>query len=318
MSSLASLEAAAARVYRIMAPTPQLEWPLLSARAGCRLWVKHENHTPVGAFKVRGGIVYLEELKQREPGIRGVIAATRGNHGQSIAFSASRAGLRSLIVVPKGNSREKNSAMRALGAELIQQGNDFQDAFEFAVDLAQTERLHLVPSFDEALVRGVASYGLELFRAVSELDAAYVPIGLGSGICGMIAAREVLGVKTEIIGVVSEHAPAYALSYEAGRPVSADVGPTIADGISCRVPNADAVDMIRRGVSRIIAVQEGEIEAAMRYLFSDTHNAAEGAGACALAGLLKESGKMQGRRVAVILSGANVDSDVFASVLARQ
>lgn len=279
--------------------------------------MKHENHAPTGAFKVRGGIVYLEELKQREPGVEGVIAATRGNHGQSVAFSASRAGLRSVIVVPRGNSQEKNAAMHSLGAELREHGSDFQDALEHARQLAGQEHLHFMPSFDETLVRGVASYALELFRAVANLDAVYVPIGLGSGICGMIAAREALGLKTEVIGVVASRAPAYALSYDAGRAISATVGHTIADGMACRVPHLAALDTIRAAAGRIITVDEDEIETAMRYLFSDTHNVAEGAGAAALAGLLKDSDRMRGRRVAIILSGANVDSGLFASILAN-
>lgn len=261
-------------------------------------------------------MVYLEELKQREPNVAGVIAATRGNHGQSVAFSASRAGLRSVIVVPQGNSREKNAAMQALGAELIEHGSDFQDALEHARHLAAAQHLHFMPSFDETLVRGVASYALELLQAIQNLDAVYVPIGLGSGICGMIAAREALGLTTEIVGVVASRAPAYALSYDAGRAISATVGHTIADGMACRVPHPAALDIIRAGANRVITVDEAEIEAAMRYLFSDTHNTAEGAGAAAFAGLLKESGRMQGQRMAVILSGGNVDSDVFASILA--
>jgi threonine dehydratase len=311
------LESAAGVVHQVIPPTPQIQWPLLSARVGADVWVKHENHTPIGAFKMRGGIVYIDELKRREPKVAGVIAATRGNHGQSVTFAASRAGLRSVIVVPRGNSREKNAAMQALGAELLENGDDYQDAFEYAVHLAGEEHLHLFPSFDEALVRGVASYALELFRAVPDLDAAYVPIGLGSGICGMIAAREALALKTEIIGVVASHAPAYALSYDAARPISTAVSHTIADGMACRVPHPSAFDIIRARASRIVTVDEPEIEAAMRYLFSDTHNAAEGAGAAALAALIKESDKMRSRRVAVILSGGNVDSEVFASILAR-
>jgi len=310
------LEAAADLVYKVMPPTPQIRWPLLCARTGADVWVKHENHTPIGAFKVRGGVVYVEELKRREPDVAGVIAATRGNHGQSIAFAAGRAGLRSVIVVPHGNSREKNAAMRALGAELIEHGDDFQDAFEHAVHLAEQERLHLVPSFHDALVRGVASYALELFRAVPGLDAVYVPIGLGSGICAMLAARDALALKTEIIGVVASRAPAYSLSYDAARPIAAPVGQTIADGMACRVPNAAALEIILESASRIVTVDEKDIEKAMRYIFSDTHNAAEGAGAAALAALLKESDEMRGRRVAVILSGGNVDSETFASVLA--
>jgi threonine dehydratase len=315
---LNQLEAAAELVYRVMPPTPQIRWPLLCTRAGAEVWVKHENHTPIGAFKVRGGVFYLEELKRREPKVAGVIAATRGNHGQSVAFAASRAGVRSVIVVPFGNSREKNAAMRALGADLVEHGDDFQDAYEYAVHVAETERLHLVPSFDDVLVRGVASYALELFRAVADIDVVYVPIGLGSGICGMIAARDALALKTEIVGVVASRAPAYALSYEAGRPVDASVGQTIADGMACRVPNPAALETIIRSAARVVTVKEDEIEAAMRHLFSDTHNAVEGAGAASLAALLKETDKMRGRRVAVILSGGNVDSDTFASILAAK
>jgi threonine dehydratase len=315
LPSLDALEAAADLVHRVVPPTPQIQWPLLSARAGAEVWVKHENHTPIGAFKVRGGLVYVEELKRRNPGAVGVVAATRGNHGQSVAFAARRVGLRALIVVPRGNSREKNAAMRALGAELLEHGDDFQDAFECAVHLAKSQHLQLVPSFDEALVRGVASYALELFRAVANLDAVYVPVGLGSGICGLISAREALSLKTEIIGVVAERAPAYALSFHAGKPISASVGQTVADGMACRVPDPAALDIIRRGASRIVTVDEREIQTAMRCLFSDAHNAAEGAGAAALAGLLKEADNMRGRRVAVILSGGNVDTEVFASIL---
>jgi threonine dehydratase len=317
LPALAELEHAAHLVHRVIPPTPQIQWPLLSARVGADVWVKHENHTPTGAFKVRGGVVYLEELKQLEPNVAGVIAATRGNHGQSVAFSASRTGLRSVIVVPRKNSREKNAAMRALGAELIEHGSDFQDALEYARELAAAEQLHYMPSFHEALVRGVASYALELLGTLQRLDAVYVPIGLGSGICGMIAARAALSLETEIIGVVASRAPAYALSYDAGQAISAAVGHTIADGMACRIPDPAALDIIRAGATRVITVEEAEIEASMRYLFSDTHNAAEGAGAAAFAGLLKESGQIQGKRVAVILSGGNVDSDVFASILAN-
>jgi threonine dehydratase len=270
----------------------------------------------VGAFKVRGGLVYMDSLRQREPNVTGVVAATRGNHGQSVAFAASRMGLRSVIVVPYGNSREKNAAMRALGAELIEYGGDFQEAYEHSAKLAEAEKLHLVRSFDGTLVAGVASYALELFGAVADLDAVYVPIGLGSGICGTVAARNALGLRTEVIGVVSARATAYAQSFAAGYPIAADAGQTIADGIACRVPDPEALEIIFGGVSRVATVEEDEIRSAMRHLFSDTHNAAEGAGAAALAALLQERDRMQGRRVAVILSGGNVDTEVFAETLA--
>jgi len=315
LPDLKTLEAAAQLVHRVIPPTPQICWPLVCQRAEAEVWVKHENHTVAGAFKVRGGLVYMEALKQREPRVAGVIAATRGNHGQSVAFAAKRAGLRSVIVVPHGNSREKNRAMRALGAELIECGSDFQEAFEHAARLAEAERLHFVPSFEAALVAGVASYALELFSAVANFDAVYVPIGMGSGICGVIAVREALGLRTEVVGVVASGAPAYALSYAAGRPIATESALTIADGIACRVPDPEALEIIGKGASRVATVTDDEIRAAMRHLFSDTHNAAEGAGAAALAALLKERDRMRGRRVALILSGGNVDREVFAETL---
>jgi threonine dehydratase len=315
LPDLKTLEAAAQLVHRVIPPTPQICWPLVCQRAEAEVWVKHENHTVAGAFKVRGGLVYMEALKQREPWVAGVITATRGNHGQSVAFAAKRAGLRSVIVVPHGNSREKNAAMRALGAELIECGSDFQEAYEHAARLAQAERLHFVPSFDAALVAGVASYALELFSAVANFDAVYVPIGMGSGICGVIAVREALGLRTEVVGVVASGAPAYALSYAAGRPIATESALTMADGIACRVPDPEALEIIGKGASRVATVTDDEIGAAMRHLFSDTHNAAEGAGAAALAALLKERDRMRGRRVALILSGGNVDREVFAETL---
>ena len=316
LPDLDSLEAAAALVHRVMPPTPQICWPLLCARTGAEVWVKHENHTPVGAFKVRGGLVYLDALKRRAPHIHGVIAATRGNHGQSIAFAAARSGLRAAIVVPRGNSREKNAAMQALGADLVEYGRDFQEAYEHAAELAARDRLHFVQSFDADLVTGVATYALELFRGTPPLDTVYVPIGMGSGICGMIAARNALQLPTEIVGVVAAGAPAYALSFAAGKAVSTATADTMADGLACRVPDAGALEIIRAGASRVLQVTDAGIEAAVRSLFSDTHNVAEGAGAAALAGLLQESERMRGKRVGVVLSGGNIDRDLYARVLA--
>jgi threonine dehydratase len=321
LPGLDALRAAAEVVHACIPATPQIRWPLLCARVGADVWVKHENHSPVGAFKIRGGVVYFGELARREPPITGVIAATRGNHGQSVAFNAARVGMRAVIVVPHGNSPEKNAAMCALGAELIEHGHDFQDAFERAAALAEREHLHLVPSFDEALVRGVASYALELFEAVPKLDAVYVPIGMGSGICGTIAARDALGLNTEIVGVAAASAPACSLSYAAGRPISAETTPSVADGMACRVPDPRALAAIRAGIARMVTVDEAEIQTAMRHLFTDTHNVAEGAGAAALAALLqdsvKEPDRVRGRRVAVILSGGNVDAQAFSRVLAN-
>ncbi len=315
LPDLNTLESATALVHSVIPPTPQIRWPLLCEHIGAEVWVKHENHNPTGSFKVRGGIVYLEEFVRQNPGVKGVISATRGNHGQSIAFSAARKGLRCVIIVPHGNSVEKNAAMRAFGAELIEHGHDFQAALEHAANLAKTENLHFIPSFDEPLFRGVASYALELFQAVPNLDAVYVPVGMGSGICGLISVRDALGLKTEIIGATAKAASAYAQSFLAQKPVSANVGKTIADGVACRIPDPRAVEIILRGAARLVTLDENEIRAAMRHYFTDTHNVAEGAGALALAALLKEREAMQGKRVAVILTGGNVDKNVFAPVL---
>ncbi len=317
MDDLATLEAAAELVHRVVSPTPAYCWPLLSRRVGVELWVKHENHTPIGAFKLRGGLVYLDDLKRREPQTAGVITATRGNHGQSIAYAATRLGLAATIVVPHGNSVEKNRAMEAFGARLVEHGHDFQAAYEHAIELADRERLHLVRSYDPLLVRGVASYGLELFRAVPDLDTVYVPIGLGSGISGVIAGRETLRQTAEIVGVVAAEAPAYALSVAAGRPVATNSAETIADGLAVRVPDPAALDIISRWAARIVTVSEAEIRRAMRILYTDTHNLAEGAGAAALAAALQERDRLTGKRVAVIQTGGNIDRGFFIDVLAE-
>ena len=315
MSSLAELEAAAATVHAVIPPTPQISWPLLSQRAGTEVWVKHENHTPIGAFKVRGGLVYLAELKRAEPRTAGVISATRGNHGQSLAFAARRLGLSATLVVPHGNSVEKNAAMRALGGELVEHGKDFDEAYGHARRLAGDRRLHLVLAFHPWLVRGVATYALEFLRAVPDLDTVYVPIGQGSGICGTMAARDALNLRTKIVGVVAQNAAAYALSFARGEPVATDSAATIADGVACRIPDPTAFELIRKGVDRIVTVSEPEIRAAMRHYFTDTHNVAEGAGAAPLAALLQERERMRGRRVGLVLSGGNVDRDLYVEVL---
>ena len=309
------LSQAAEVVYDVLQPTPQYHYPLLSERCGTTVWVKHENHTPVGAFKVRGGLTYMKEHARRRPG-RGVVTATRGNHGQSIAFASSRVGVDATIVVPECNSVEKNAAMRALGGHLVVHGHDFQAAVEHAAELAESEGLDRLPSFDPLLVAGVGTYAMELFSARPDLDTVYVPIGLGSGICGLVSARDALGLRTRIVGVVAEVAPAYALSFEAGRPVSTNTADTMADGMACRVPMPEALETIRSGVERIVRVDDDAIRDAMRIYFSDTHNVAEGAGAAPLAALLGEREAMHGREVAVILSGGNVDRSIYADVLA--
>jgi threonine dehydratase len=313
LPTLEELESAAQIVYRHMPPTPQYRWPLLCEHAGTEVWLKHENHTPVGAFKLRGGLVYFSQLEK----VKGVIAATRGNHGQSVALCARQYGMGATIVVPHGNSVEKNAAMRSLGAVLVEHGEDFQAAREFAESLARGERLHMVPSFHRLLVAGVASAGLELFRAVPGTDTVYVPIGLGSGICGAVAARNALGSTAEIVGVVSAHARAYAASFAARRPVDAEVTTRLADGMACRTPELEALEVIWKHVDRIVEVTDDEIAQAIAILFQCTHNCAEGAGAAPFAAIRKERRRLAGRKVAAVLSGGNIDREAFASVLAR-
>ena len=314
---LAALEAAAALVHGVVPPTPQYRWPLLSRRVGAEIWVKHENHTPIGAFKVRGGVVYLDDLRRSRPEIRGVITATTGNHGQSIAYAAAALGLAATIVVPQGNNPGKNRAMHGFGATLVETGHDFQAAHEHAATLAERENLHLVRSFHPLLVRGVASYALELFHAVADLDVVYVPVGLDSGICGVIAAREALGLTTEVVGVVAEHAPTYALSFAAGRPVPTNRADTLAEGLAVRVPDPEALAIILNGAARIVTVSEDELRQAARAMFSDTRNLAEGAAAAPLAAALQERARLAGKRVALIQSGGNIERTLFADVLSE-
>ena len=298
-----------------MPPTPQYRWPLLEQRVGTMVWVKHENHAPTGAFKVRGGLVYLDHLCRTGDKPDGVISATRGNHGQSVGFAARRYGIPAAVVVPHGNSVEKNAAMRGLGVEVIERGHDFQAAAEAADEIATERGWHRFPSFHPQLVRGVGTYALELLRAVPDLDTVYVPIGMGSGLCGVIAARDALGADARVVGVVSERAPAFALSFQRNEIVSHEAATRIADGMACRTPVQEALSIAKDGAERIVRVTDDEVEAAMRALFADTHNTAEGGGAAALAALLQEKDRMAGRSVAVILSGGNVDSGVFARVL---
>ena len=311
MFALAALEAAARIVHAAFPPTPQFAWPLLAARTGAEAWVKHENHTPTGAFKVRGGLVYMDRLRRERPEVAGVVSATRGNHGQSLAYAGGRHGVPVTIVVPRGNSTEKNAAMRAWGARLVEHGADFDEARGEAARLAAAEGLEFAPSFAPDLVLGVATYALELFRGAPALDALYVPIGLGSGICGCIGVRDLLGLRTEVIGVQSDAAPAYALSFEAGRVVETASAGTLADGMATRVPDPDALAIIRRGASRVVTVTDGEVAAAVRAYWQDTHNLAEGAGAAPLAALMKERRRMEGRRVGVVLCGGNIDLALF-------
>jgi threonine dehydratase len=313
------VESAGQTVYAFMKPTPQYAWPLLRARLGMKVWVKHENHTPAGAFKVRGGQTYFEGLVRTQPAVRGVISATRGNHGQSVGWGARKYGLASTIVVPRGNSLEKNAAMRALGVELVEHGEDFQAAREHATQLAAERGLHMIPSFHRDLVRGVMTYWVEFFQSFprgEEPAVAFVPIGQGSGFCAAAAARAYTGVSTRLVGVVSAHATTYLESFRAGRVMESPVSTVLADGMACRVADPEALDIVLREADDIVAVTDEQVAQAMRVLFADTHNVAEGAGAAALAAAMQQRDRWAGQSVALALTGGNVDSDMFARVLA--
>ncbi len=306
---------AADLVYQSIDPTPQIAWPLLQRETGIEVWVKHENHTPIGAFKVRGGITFIDWLQKVKPNIRGIVSATRGNHGQSLARATKSHGMICRIVIPHGNSREKNEAMSSFGAELIEYGNDFDTAKEEAMSISRDEELYFVPSFHKEVVRGVATYALELFKYKPDLHTVYVPIGCGSGICGVIAAREALGLKTNVVGVVSENAQTAKLSVESGKLVETNSAETFADGIAVRVPVKEAFEIYSQGVDRIVSVTDEEILKAVQILFQTTHNVSEGAGAAPLAAMIKEKSRLKGKAVGVILSGGNIDLEKFRSVL---
>jgi threonine dehydratase len=316
LPSLDEIRSAQDLVGSIMPPTPQIVWPLLCERLGTEVWVKHENHTPIGAFKARTAVVYAAELFGESRAITGLVTATRGNHGQAVALAAKRFDVPSHVVIPRGNSPEKNAAMRAQGADLIEFGEDYQAAKEHAQQLAGERGWHFVPSYHRNIVKGVATYWLEFFSAVRDLDVVYVPIGQGSGICSCVAVRNGLRLKTKIVGVVAAGAPAYALSFAAGRPVSAPVHTLLADGMACRVPDELSLAVVLANVERVLEVSDEEIAAAMRILFVDTHNVAEGAGAAGLAAAWREKSSLAGQRVGLVLSGGNVDRELFARVLA--
>lgn len=315
LPTLAEIAEGQKLIYELMSPTPQISWPLLNEKLGTRLWVKHENHTPIGAFKARTAVVYASELFRKQSGIKGLITATRGNHGQSVALAGRRFNVPVTIIVPEGNSVEKNAAMRSQGAKLIEHGHDFQAAYEYAAELAREQAFQFVPTFHRDFVKGVASYWMEFFGAVPDLDVIYVPIGMGSGICAGCAVRNGMKLKTKMVGVVSELAPAYALSFEAGRAIAAPATTRIADGIAVRTPDEESIEPIRQNVERIVRVSDDEIREAMRIYFASTHNVVEGAGAASLAAALKEKELLAGKRVGVVATGGNVDRDVFVGVL---
>ncbi len=313
--TLDELDAAAATVRALVPPTPAYAWPLLAKRLGAEVVVKHENHTPTGSFKARGGLVYVDALCRAGARPRGLVTATRGNHGQSIAIAGARNGIPVVIVVPHGNSPEKNAAMEAFGAELVTAGSDFDESRGVAAQIRDERGYHFVPSFHRDLVKGVATYALELFASHADLDVVYVPIGMGSGISGLITVRDLLGLKTEIVGVVAANAPAFALSFAAGHPVSTNSARTFADGMACRDPQAEAFAIVKEGAARVVTVSEDEIAEAIRILYATTHNLAEGAGAAPLAALLKEKARYAGKRAGLILTGGNIDMPVFTRVL---
>jgi threonine dehydratase len=315
LPGLDEIRSATDLVRTVMPPTPTYTWPLLNARAGAELWIKHENHSPVGAFKLRGAMVYMDWVAREYPNLTGVVAATRGNHGQGVALAAKRRGWTATIVVPHGNSREKNRAMQALGGELIEHGEDIQAANEYATELAAERGLHKVQSFARPLVVGTATYALELFESAPELDTIFVPVGLGSSICGVTAVRNALGSKTKIVGVVASASPSYALSFAAGKVIAHEAGTKIADGLACRLPVEEALEVILKNVDRFVEVSEQEICAAMRAVYEDTHNIAEGAAAASIAAVLKDRDRVARKRVAAVLTGGNVDREVFLHAL---
>jgi threonine dehydratase len=316
LPSLDEIRQAQKLIYELMSPTPQISWPLLNQRLEAGVWIKHENHTPIGAFKARTAVVYAAELFKHSNGIKGLITATRGNHGQSVALAGQRFNVPVTVVVPYGNSTEKNVAMRGQGANLVEFGSDFQEAREYAMKLGAEQSLHFVPPYHRDFVKGVGTYWLELFSAVPDLDVAYVPIGMGSGICSGCAVRNGMNLKTKFVGVVSEGAPSNALSFAAGRPIAAPVTTTIADGVAIRIPDEEALEIMLKNVERVVMVSDDEVREAMRIYFTATHNTVEGAGAASLAAALKEKDGLRGKRVALVVSGGNVDREVFAKVLA--
>jgi threonine dehydratase len=313
--SLDELEAVTTIVRALVPPTPAYAWPLLAEKAGATVIVKHENHTPTGSFKARGPVAYMDALRRSGQMPKGVITATRGNHGQSVAIAAAKFGIPAVIVVPEGNSSEKNAAMEAFGGELVTAGKDFDESRMVAAKLQHERGYHFLPSFHRELVKGVATYAYELFTGHPDLDVVYVPIGMGSGICGLITVRDLFGLKTEIVGVVAENARAFALSFEAGRPIPTNSAMTFADGMACRDPQPEAFEIVAKGAARVVQVSEDEIAEAVRIYYTSTHNLAEGAGAAPLAALLKEKGRHARKRAGVILSGGNIDRPVFAQIL---
>ena len=307
----------ATRIVREHVPvTPAYRWPLLEELTGTPTWVKHENATPTGAFKVRGGLVFVDRLHRSGRTVPGLIAATRGNHGQSVAYAGRAHDLPVTIVVPEGNSPDKNASMVGFGAELVVRGRDFQEAFEHAMALADSRGLVPVPAFHRDLVAGVATGALELQTQAGHLDSVYLPVGQGSGICAHMAVRDLLGVDTEVVGVVADRAPAHALSFASGRPVTTQHADTFVDGVATRTPVPEAVAAMVAGAARFIRVSEEQAEQAMRLLWRTTHQMPEPSGALALAGLLADPARAAGATAAVVMTGGNCDTELVRRVVA--
>jgi threonine dehydratase len=310
----ADLTAARERVAAHLRPTPALRWPLLERSTGTETWVKHENHNPTGAFKVRGGLNFVARTLASGP-VPGLISASRGNHSQSLAYAGRAYGVPVTIVVPEGNSPDKNAATESFGAEVVVHGADFQEALEHSAVLAEERGLLAVPPFHPWLVEGVATYAAELHEDVPGLDVVYVPIGMGSGISANILVRDLLGLATEVVGVVADRAPAYALSFAAGSVVTTPAADTFVDGVACRTPDPQALEVILGGAARIVRVGEEQAAAAMALMYRGTHNLAEPAGSLALAGLLAERDVVAGKKVAVVHTGGNADFEVLQRAL---
>ncbi len=312
----ADLLAAAPVVHQYLRPTPLYEWPALSQMLGCRYYLKHENHTPTTAFKVRGGI-YLVSRLSAEQKRRGIIGCTTGNQGQSLAYACRLFGVRCVLVVPAANNPDKVAAMRALGAELIEHGRDYDEARVYCEEIRHREGLRYVHSANEPdLIAGVGSYGLEIFDELPAPDVVLVPVGLGSGICGTALAASGRSPRTRVIGVQSELAPAVTLSWRQGRPVETNTPRTFAEGMATRVPADLTLEIMRRHVADMVLVGEEELREAIRLLLRVTHNLAEGAGAAATAAAFRMREGLAGKMVVGILSGGNLDLRELGRILA--
>ncbi len=315
--SFQGILAARKTVYRHLKPTPLIGHPLLSEWLGFPAWVKHENHNPTGSFKIRGGFNLVSHLSESEKS-RGVITATRGNHGQSVALACRTYGVRCVIAVPEGNNPEKNEAMKAFGSELLVHGRDFDEARERVEQIQAEQRLRYIHSANEPLlVEGVGTYALEILEELPDVDCILVPVGGGSGISGVLTAVRAAAPKVQVIGVQAANAPSIYLSWKKGEKVTTDSADTMADGLATRVPFEMTFDIIHRYVDEVVTVTEEELMEAVFRIFQTTHNVAEGAGAATTAAAFKLRSRLAGKKVALVLSGGNITASLFQQVLER-